>query len=114
MAAKGNVDHGGSHLAETWQITSGLLPLLQQPQRLSVIFSSIFKKQECLLWKRPAGKHRYEVLPTDVALILSLVEAGVGDLDRIGLPGSQIGSMIARGLAEVRTKQVNAGPFATV
>ena len=38
-----------------------------QPQRLSVIFSSFFKKQECLLWKRPAGKHRYEVLPTGAA-----------------------------------------------
>jgi hypothetical protein len=54
-----------------WQITIGRLPLRVNPQRLSVIFSSFFKKHECLLWKRPAGKYRYEVLPTDMASILS-------------------------------------------
>jgi predicted RNase H-like nuclease len=74
-------------------LTSGKA-FAQQPQRLSVIFSSFFKKHEPLLWKRPAGKHRYEVLPTERGLNSSLVEAGVGDLDRIGLPGSQIGSTI--------------------
>jgi predicted RNase H-like nuclease len=74
-------------------LTSGKA-FAQQPQRLSVIFSSFFKKHEPLLWKRPAGKHRYEVLPTDVASILFLVQAGASDLDRIGLPGSQIGSTI--------------------
>jgi hypothetical protein len=67
------------------------------------------------LWKRPVGKARCEVLPTDVASILFLVKAGVGDLDRIGLSGGQTGSMIVSGgLAEVRTKQGNTGSFAMV
>jgi hypothetical protein len=53
-----------------------LLPLRDNAD-LPVIFSSFFKQRECLLCTRPAGKHRYEVLPTDVASILFLVQAAL-------------------------------------
>jgi hypothetical protein len=81
---------------EPWQITSGLLALLQQPQRLSVTFSSILKKHECLLLKRPAGKHRYEVLPTDVALILFWLRQASVILIESVFPAVKIGSMLEK------------------
>jgi len=69
--------------------------LCGKPQCLPVIFPSFFYWHECLLWKRPAGKHRYEVLPTDVASILFLVQAALVILIESVFPAVQFGSTIA-------------------